>query len=219
MSSRLPLLLAVFGGVLLIPAALWLPSSRAHVDAAEAARALQPLLQIPLDNVGDNGLSARIVVPVASQWSGVLKAWGQPDYVISAIAAGRMDTICLLSLPLRVELNDSSSNLVPVQPSHGPYGYSDHCQASSLRFHAAPGNAFQLKVMETRAQALPHADLIVVRDWWNTKDKIVGLDLDTQIGSFVKSSAVMGLLLLLSGLGLLIIRNGVRQRHRKKTTG
>ena len=85
------------------------------------------------------------------------------------------------------------------------------CESSSLRFRAAAGDELTLEVAKTGVGETT-GDLIVVGDWFNTKDKLVGVALDKDFEPLLKWPSIAGSLLVLSGL-LVFVRNRVRQ-HR-----
>jgi hypothetical protein len=208
-SKRLPLWLGIIGTLLLVPGALWVASSRNRLSDDDARITSQPLNRIHIGGIDQRQISATLVIPNTKQWTKIRKIWGEPEFVISVLdTAGRI-TLCLPELPVRIELIDPTGSVIPLQPGAGPYGSSPACESSSLRFHAAPGNELTLKLAGTRPGAVPTGDLIVVNDWFNTKDKLVGLYLDEFIESFVKWLAVLGFLLVLSGAGT-FLRNRIR---------
>jgi len=161
----------------------------------------------------DNGpLSATLIVPNTARWTRIRKAWGESEFVISAVEPTGSFALCLSDMPVRIELSDQTGGVIPLQPDGPPYGYSTGCESSSLRFRAALGDEFTLKVTKTGIRSVPAADLIVVRNWLYTKDKLVGLDLDHDVESLVTWLSIVGLLLVLSGVGV-FTRNHVRH-HR-----
>jgi hypothetical protein len=110
-------------------------------------------------------------------------------------------------MPLRIEVRDSNSGLIRLEPRGAPYGYSEPCPSSSLQFHAAPGDDLTLSVTEIAETV--SADYLVVRpDWRYTKDHLVGRELDDDIASIVKWLFLFGAVLVVWGTGIL-----VRSRH------
>lgn len=110
----------------------------------------------------------------------------------------------------RIELRDPNGRVIALRPGGGPYGYSTNCESSSLRFRATVGDELTLVVTKTGEGVT--GDLIVVGDWFNTKDKLVGVALDKDLEPFLKWPSIAGSLLVLSGV-LVFVRNRVRQ-HR-----
>ena len=82
------------------------------------------------------------------------------------------------------------------------------CASNSLRFHAAPGSELTLKL--DGLGTVPAGDLIVVSDWFDTKDKLVGLDLDKSTGVLVNFLSIPGFLLVVSGAAAFFVN---RIRH------
>jgi hypothetical protein len=60
-------------------------------------------------------------------------------------------------------------------------------------------------------RTVPAGDLIVVGDWFDTKDKLVGLDLDKSVGVLVKFLSAPGILLVLSGAAAFFVKRIRRQ--------
>jgi hypothetical protein len=116
-------------------------------------------------------------------------------------------------MPLRIELRDSSGRAIALRPGSAPYGYSDDCASSSLRFIAAVGDELTLKVTKTAEGASTErvGDLIVKGDWFNLKDNLVGVALEREFTSVVKWSLIAGALFVLAGATVFIRRNRVRQ--------
>jgi hypothetical protein len=68
-----------------------------------------------------------------------------------------------------------------------------------------------LKLARHETGTVPAADLIVVSDWFNTKDKLVGLYVDKDIEPLVKWLSIPGFLLAALGAGVFFV-NRIR-RH------
>lgn len=195
-----------------IPGILWFAASGMRLNDDDAWIALQPLTRMHLGGVDSGPLSATLIVPNTARWTRISKAWGEPEFVISAVEPTGGFALCLPDMPLRVELSDQTGGVIPLRPNGGPYGYSTGCEFGSLRFHAALGDKFTLKVTKTGVGTVPAGDLIVVGNWLYTKDKLVGLDLDHDVESLVTWLSIGGLLLVLSGAGV-FTRDHVRH-HR-----
>ncbi|HXB74858.1 MAG TPA: hypothetical protein VNY05_41895 [Candidatus Acidoferrales bacterium] len=198
----MPLWLSAVGGLLFLPGILWVAASGTRLNDDDASIALQPLTRIHLDGIDNGPLSAALIVPNTARWTRIRKACGEPEFVISAVEPTGRFALCLPEMPVRIELNDQTGRVIPLQPDGGPYGYSTSCESSSLRFHAALGGGFTLKVTKTGIRIVPAGDLIVVSDWYNMKDKLVGLSLDHDVESLVTWLSIVGFLLVLSGAGV-----------------
>lgn len=209
-SKRLPLWLGAIGTLLLVPGILWVAGSRTRLSDDDARVALQPLKRIQLARIDQGPFSVTLMIPNTTQWTKICKGWGEPGLVISAVDAAGSFALCLPEMPVRIELIDPTDRVIPLQPNGGPYGYSTSCPSSSLRFHADPGSELTLKLAGHETGTVPAADLIVVSDWFNTKDKLVGLYLDKDIESLVKWSSIPGFLLAASGAGVFFVN---RIRH------
>jgi hypothetical protein len=207
--KHLPLWLGAIGTLLLVPGTLWVAGSRSRLSDDDARIALQPLNRIYLNGIDQRPISVTLMIPNTTQWMKVRNVWGEPEFVISAVDTTGRFALCLPEMPVRIELIDSTARVIPLQPGGGPYGYSTACASSSLRFHSAPGKELTLKIVGTRPGTVPAGDLIVVSDWFNTKDKLVGLYLDKDVEYLVKWLSILGFLLVLSGAGF-FFRNRIR---------
>lgn len=173
-SKRLPLWLGVFGTLLLVPRILWVVDSGSRLSDDDARTALRPLNRIQLDGIDQAPIPVTLMIPNTTQWTKIRSVWGEPGFVISAVDTAGTFALCLPEMPVRIELIDATGRIIPLQPGGGPYGYSTGCASSSLRLHSAPGNELTLKLAGTRPGTVPAGDLIVVSNWFNTKDKLVG---------------------------------------------
>jgi hypothetical protein len=199
------------GALFLTPGLLWITTSGSPLKDDDVRIALQPLVRVSLRRISDSNLQERITVPDTSQWTKIRKVWGEPEFVISAIDETGRNLICP-SIPAHIELTDRSGSVIPLRRGGPPYGYSAFCAESSLRFNAAPGDTLNISITASAGRALPAGDLIVVRDWWNTKDKLVGVYLDDDISSLIRWTSLAGVLLLAAD-AVLILRSQVRKRR------
>ena len=180
--KRWPICLVVLGGVILIPGGVWFSTSRARLTKNDDAIALQPLIRIPLASLHEQPLTAMLTIPNSALWARIRRVWGEPEFVISANEPTGWTMMCLSSMPVRIEVVNTNGIAIRLQAGPGPYGYSDYCSGSSLRFQAAGGSVLTLKITKVEVRPVPAGDVIVVADWWNTKDKLVGVALDEEIG-------------------------------------
>ncbi len=200
--KSLPLWLGAIGTLLLAPGILWVMGSMKRLSDDDARVALQPLKRIPLDRINQGPISVTLRIPNAAQWTKIRKIWGEPELLISAVDAARNSALCLPEMPVRIEVTDPTRGGIPLQAYGRPYGYSSTCASSSLRFHAAPGSELILQLARTSRGTVPAGDLILVSDWFNTKDKLVALDLDKSTRAFLKWLSVPGFLLVASGVAV-----------------
>jgi hypothetical protein len=207
--SRSPLWLSAIGGLLLLPGVAWVTTTGIRIDDVDASVAFQPLARIDLVGGDNRPLSAAFTVPDTARWTRIRKVWGAPELLIVAVGPDGRSGQCLPIMPLRVRLADQKGGASLLQPHSQPYGYSGSCEGSSLQFHAVPGDELTLKITRTAGPA-PRGYLIVVAAWLNTKDNLVGLDLDKDIACVLKWTSVVGSLLVLSGAGI-FAKNRVRR--------
>ena len=213
-SKRPPLWLSSIGGLLALPGVLWIANSGTRLNDNDVSRALEPLTRIHLGGISKTPLSVTLTIPDTARWTRVRKAWGEPEFVISATDPTGRFALCLPEMGVRVELRDATGRVIALRPGFGPYGYSTNCESSSLRFRAAAEGELTLAVAKTGEgmSKVPAGDLIVVGDWLYTKDKLVGVGLDKDIESLLKWTSITGYLLVLSGVAV-FARNRAQQ-HR-----
>ncbi len=191
--------ISIIGILLLVPELLWLSLSRTRVTEHDAVVALEPLLRTHLDDITHWPATFTLVMPGTPQWNRIRSVWGEPDFVLTMVDKLGRNLLCWQTGPLRAELFDAKRNTVPLRPGAGPYGYSTTCESSSVRFKAPAGSSLTLSVENTGIQTLPTADMIVVADCYNTKDKLVGLMLDGEVNSLLKWTCALGAVLILFG--------------------
>ena len=206
-SSRLPIWLGAVGVLLILPGVVWITASGRRFTADDASFAAQSLVRLDLDGLSSEPLLAQFSLPDTERWRKILKVWGPPDFVITALRPSGTWTWCLPDLPVRVELTNRSGTAVSLRPGGAPYMISDECKSSSLRFRAAPGDEFTLKIFKTEAGPIQAGHLIVTRDWLYTKDHLVGIDLDEDITTIVQWLAITGSLFACSAMGIVVLRH------------
>jgi hypothetical protein len=150
----------------------------------------------------------KLTIPNTTLWQRARKAWGEPEFVISAIEPSGRWVFCMEELPVQIELRDLAGNPIALRPGYPPYGYSSLCRAGSLRFAAAGGSDLTLLIKNRgeAAELLPAGEIIIVGAWSNTKDKIVGVAVSTQINSLLKWPTAVGCIVVLAGSVLLLAR-------------
>jgi hypothetical protein len=205
--KRLPLWLAAMGIVLLIPLVLWIAGSESRLNQSDERIAFEPLIRIHLDKIDEKPISAAIMIPNTAQWRKIRRVWGEPEFVISAINSVSRDTVALPGW-MRTELVDSTGRIIPLRTGNPSYGHSGST-TDCLRFHAVPGSELTLRLAGTKAGTAPVGDLtlVVEGDWFNTKDKLVGLSLNEDLQSLVTWLSVLGLLLLVAATGIFFFAN------------
>jgi hypothetical protein len=174
----------LLGLALLIPAALywawiWINDP---VRPADTRPAFQRLAEVPISQaVGDGGVEITATIPSDASWRRVIRNWGDPGYIIGAVAPGpRQYMYCLKDLGVRVEARIGDQP-VDLETADVPYGYSTDCRPVGLSFRAPPGSVVKIHVTVTR---LPRqaADLVVEPHWTiGTKDRLVGIGIEEQL--------------------------------------
>ncbi|MEO8371092.1 MAG: hypothetical protein ABI806_18050 [Candidatus Solibacter sp.] len=209
---RWPIWLVALGGVILIPGGIWFSTSRTRLTKNDDATALQPLIRIPLASLHEQPLTTMLTIPKSPPWARIRRAWGEPEFVISASEPTGRTVMCLSSMPVRIEVVNTNGSAISMQAGAGPYGYSDYCSGSSLRFQATGGSVLTLKITKVELRPVPAGDVIVLVDWWNTKDKLVGVALDEETGFLLKRLSIAGILLIAVGAMLVVWDYSRRQR-------
>lgn len=220
-SILLPLFLCVIGVLVGVPALLWIAGSGTRLKNDDVWSVAQPVARIHLADIGANPLSVTFVIPATTHWMRVRRAWGEPEIVLVAIGPTRSLALCLTGMPLRIELRSSTGRVIALRPSYPPYGYSDECVSSCLRFRAGVGEELTFTMATTGAgmSSAVSGDLVVVGAWYNEKDKLVGLALEEDLDSDVKWLLLAGGLFVLPGVALFVRRSAVQRLHPGTATG
>jgi hypothetical protein len=168
------------------------------LSPADASVAFANLAYVKLDQIATAKSPAiPVVIPDTPQWVRIRRKWGEPDFLIAAISAGKSSCYCLPKLPVTINLVRDGDQ-IPIEPTGPPYGHSSACELSSFGFNAAPGTKLTVSVVKNGTESLPPGDLIIVGSWWNTKDKLVGLALDQWLGNAPTIAIVGGVGLILA---------------------
>jgi len=200
----------VVGFLLLSAAAFLFFPGRLNSD--DEMTAVCPLVRIPLDQLANAGSPAVIVtVPNNSQWAHIRRQWGDPSYFVGA--AKYPDTareiLCLDRLGVAVEVR-AETGIVPSKVAQGPpYGYSALCPDFGFEFRAPPGTDLTIRASSLR-HPMPAGDLIVLCNWENLKDKIVGVMLAEDLRRMAEYCLGIGLAMILAG-GFAFMRRAPRK--------
>ncbi len=174
-------------GLLALAAGSFLVVTRMQdLSPADASAALANLTDVELDRiVTTDPVAVSLVIPDTPQWARIRQKWGEPDFLIAAISPARSFCYCLPRVPMTITVADNADQ-IPRQPAGPPYGYSDDCPTSTLKFNAAPGTKLTISVAKNGTEPVPPGDLIIVGSWWNTKDKLVGISVDEELRDVAK---------------------------------
>ena len=185
-------------GLLVLAAGSFLTFTRVlDLSPADANVALANLADVKLDRVpATDSLVISLVIPDTPQWVRIRREWGEPDFVIAAVSPSN-SCYCLPKLPLTFTVADSAKR-IQLQPAFPPYGHPSECATSTFEFKAVPGTKLTVRVVKNGTEPLPPGDLIIVRSWWNTKDKLVGIALDQDLQSTSTIAMVAGVGLVLA---------------------
>lgn len=176
--------------------------------------ALAPLASVPLDRIGRvRSLTTAVVIPDTPQWTRIRRVWGDPEFVISAVSSARSFAYCIPDSGLKI-IAGRQGTLIPLVSSYAPYGYSWDCAGSSLKFRATPGTKIVLTIAKTDERTLPPGGLIVMSDWPNVKDKIVGVMLDQELRPWITAMSISGFVLLVAAAYVFFRRRHWQNRAR-----
>ena len=79
------------------------------------------------------------------------------------------------------------------------YGYSAECPSYGLTFRAPPGFGIRLHIVAQGHSEMPAGDLVVTGYWTGeTKDRLVGLQLDQELQRILDLIAIGGILMIIS---------------------
>ena len=165
----------VVGFLFLLAAAFLFPKESLNSD--DEMTAVSPLARIPLDQLANSGSAAVIVtVPQNAQWVRIRRQWGDPSYFIGAMkypeTAGQIH--CLDELGITVEVRAKTGIISLKVAKHYPYPYWARCPGPGFEFRAPPGTDLTIRASSPR-HPMPAGDLIVLCNWENLKDKMVGV--------------------------------------------
>ena len=141
-----------------------------------------------------DSLALSLGIPDTPQWARIRRKWGEPDFLVAAVSP-TTSLYCLPALPVTVAVMQGRDQ-IETEPADGPY--ASNCPTSSRKFHAALGSRLTVAVAKTGTGPLPPGELIVVGSWPNTKDKLVGIALDQELGSVPTISIIGGVGLILA---------------------
>jgi hypothetical protein len=184
-------------GLLVLAAGSFLTFIRMRdLSPADANVALANLADVKLDRVAaTDSLAIALEIPDTPQWARIRRKWGEPDFLIAAVSPAN-SLFCLPTLPVTIAVIQGGDQ-IQTEPAGAPYAYSSDCPTSSRKFNAALGSRLRVEVAKTGTGLLPPGELIVVGSWSNTKDKLVGVSLDQELGN-VPTIAIVG------GVGLIL---------------
>jgi hypothetical protein len=203
-----PLSVGVAGLLLLVPGALFIPSA---LKPGDDVVALTPLASVRLDQIGTAPLVTKLVIPDTPQWRRIRRAWGDPHFIIAVVSSEKRFAYCLPKLGIGVEVR-GQGDAIPLEFLYPPYGYSSDCERSSLAFKAAPGTELAVTITKSGDQPIPSGEVIIVSDWLNTKDKLVGISLDEELRPILTATSSLGCGLIVIAASIFVRRRLLRER-------
>ncbi len=197
-------ILLTLGFLLLVPEALYFIQDPIRPDDIRVP--FRNLVEIPaLELRQGQEVSVSMTVPDDAVWKRIRRSWGEPDYEVALISSLNELQYCFEGINVTAT---EGNGQVSLQPGWGIYGFSDgnsyQCQSAGRRFRAAPGAVVNINL--TATGQFGSGEMIVVRPiWYNTKDKLVGVYIDRDLRSIVRSVFAAGLVMILLA-GLLVLR-------------
>jgi len=186
-------ILLTIGLLLLIPGLFYFLYKPVRRD--EASVAFKNLVEIPAVELRQQH-KADISVPIPDDavWRRIRRNWGDPAYEIALVSSLNERQYCFDGISVRVTARDRQ---VDLERAGWMYGFgSDNsvprqCQTVGQAFRVAPGSVVNVAL---RAEQFGDGEMIVVRPVWeNTKDKLVGVDLDEDLCLILKWMLVVAL--------------------------
>jgi hypothetical protein len=200
-------------GVLLLACAAFLSfwlSGRMRL--ADAHVAFEPLASISISQLKALGSAdLTVAVPDDAVWERIRRTWGDPEYAVASFSVQHEYRQCFDDIAAFASLGKEPLKL---EPAGWIYGHSDaddpfSCKSSGVKFRASAGQKVQVHLTITdNHQSSSDAEVVVQPTWLDTKDKLVGLDLNEDLRAVAKWGAVTGAL-----LGLVAIIPFVRVRR------
>jgi len=191
----------LIGGVLLLVSGIsiwyWL-SLRPSLGDAEFV--LAPQVQIPIAKIPEQGNLELDNIHGATPPQ-IKRSWGEGGYVLAAVSLGRHVQYCFDSMQVKVLSGPKMADVGHSDPVYG-YGsaYGSSCHSIGRRFRLPDGEEAYLQISGGTSEIPSDAEIIVVRSWPNTKDKLVAIEIDRDIRKVANWLVNVGILtILLSG--------------------
>jgi hypothetical protein len=210
MKKGIAVSVAVVALGLLLPSVWYLSSD--SLRRGEEQAAFERVATVPLNQVESLGsLDLTVKVPDDADRRRIRRFWGDPGYLIAAVS-DRKHIYCFERLGLTIQARVLADKIALEAAKEPLYGYSAECQSDGLKFRAPPGATLQLHVVAEGDRDLPSGNLIVTGYWTGeTKDRIVGMDLDDDLRKLSRLIAISGGVMLVCAAWLF-----ARQRSRAK---
>jgi hypothetical protein len=189
--------LGIAGILIIVPGAMWFSSRRLSND--DLGLAFRPLLRIRLTQVEqERSVSAEVSVPDGLQWRQIRHYMGDAPLLLAASGPRDRESLyCPDQLGIQLKVATGSSPVSPEKP-FTPYGFSLECLGSiGIQFRASPGTKVTAYVTATNQKPLPSGNVILINNWYDAKDKIVGVMLDEDFRKVFVVTSIIGAVLIL----------------------
>jgi hypothetical protein len=207
-------------GVLLVVPAVWNRALDPMRDA-DMWSPLKPLAEVPISqSEGQKSVDLVLTLPNDAVWKRTRQYWGDPDYTVALVSSHGEYQHCFDGLNVRVVHGESQ---VSLRNAHLFYGYSPRdsdidCKSLGESFQVPLGSKIHIHLTAESDHVAPYTNVIVSADWHNTKDLMVGLDLDKDFRTlerwYENRMAVLGLIMILSA-AFLFVHERLQAKHRR----
>ena len=189
--------LFLLGAYLVVMGVQGYVSSRSYPNADDLKIAETPLLRVPLKDLAKDRVTVlRVKIPDSEQWRKIRRSWGPQEYVLGFLVAYQK-LACLDDWGIRIDISESARTL-PTRSGH-VYAYTQLCPVAARVFDAAPGADVKITLTVPDPAGLPEGDLVVLSEWFNMKDKIVGVGVAQDFRWFPLCIAAVGLVFAMAG--------------------
>ena len=198
-------------GVLIVVSATWCwHLLLLRPDPQVAWFALLPRMQMSVSQIAGHKSELNFIKNDAYP-----KSWGNPDLVIAAVSTDRHLQYCFDAVEVTVLGGPQLKNLGRSELIYG-YGsaYDLSCQSVGRKFRLEPGETASMQLAVTDNTLPPDAAVVVMQTWADTKDKLVGVDIDQDLIKVAKWSIIAGLFVIAFSIFLFI-----RSEHKSATSG
>ena len=205
-------ILLTIGFLLLVPGLAWFFYNPVGPD--EASVVFKDLAAVPAADLRQKRMvNVSVTAPDDRVWRHIRHKWGEPQYEIALASPLKEHQFCFDGISATASEAGRELNLEPGTWMYG-FGmdelFARQCQSVGSIFRARPGS--RVNVTLTAGDQFASGESIVVRPvWYNTKDKLVGVDIDKDIRTIVTWPFLVGLGLCLLA-GVLFLQSYIRKQ-------
>jgi len=201
---------------LIVPAALtFTPILGPLASSDDVEVAFTPIVRLSLDSLRSGGtIKLSYVVPSSPQWDRIrnTSSLGDNGYIVLVADTLRGQILPFTPLGLDVSVSGGNTPLVITPSKNSPFMYQSATGGDvGLQFTAAPGALLQFAIKARNPEGLPPGELIVQPYWyWVAQDIAeIGRAVDSVLKVIVTMAARIGLILLVAGVALQILKSQI----------